>query len=1004
MKAPACWKGGTKLLSLALCICFTAGIGLPAVGEEAQEDPVPEGLARVKTLLKEVKYAEAESLARSLLKDAEARYGAESAEAAGVLEVLVASLVRGGKAREEETLRLAQRALVIRESVHGSHSQPVASAIIYLGIVHYYRGDLQKTRPLWERALAIREKALGPDHPKVAVSLNNLANLLKELGDYEAARPLYERSLAILEKALGPDHPHVAGSLNNLAILLGNLGDYEAARPLHQRALAIREKALGPDHPEVAGSLNNLANLLKELGDYEAARPLYERALAIREKALGPDHPEVAGSLNNLANLLWNLGDYEAARPLHERSLAIYEKALGPDHPDVARSLSNLANLLRDLGDYEAARPLHERSLAIRGKALGPDHPKVAVSLNSLARLLLDQGEEEQAIEASLRAEEISREHLRATSGSLAEREALRYAATRVRGLNVALTIAAGAEASKRWRVWEAGLRSRALVLDEMAGRRRAVLASSEPEVARLRQELDSARRRLVHLTVRGLGDEEPAVYRRLLEGARNAKEAAERALARASVEFRRQQELEQAGLEEVRGMLPEDTALVGFFRYLRHPVAVKEGQAPPEPVASYLAFVLPAGGGEIQVVSLGAARTIDEQVASWAREAGSPHGGEADLRRAGASLRRRIWDPLAEHLEGAEKVLLVPDGALHLVNFAALPVEGGRYLVEEGPLLHVLSAERDLVALAQRSRPGKGLVAVGGPDFEERSLFAALRKDHQETDADEPVARLAQAASYRATRSTRDDFRSLVFAPLPGALREAREVSGLWKRYATEPEDDLRFPLLGEEASETAFRDLATGKRVLHLATHGFYLGGNGEATRGTRGVAGVRPLGAKSPSAPEPPITAFENPLLHSGLALAGANHRRHAGPGEDDGILTAEEIAALDLRGVEWAVLSACETGLGEVQAGEGVLGLRRAFRVAGARTLIMSLWPVEDQATREWMKALYRARLRDGKSTAEAVREASLEILERRRRKGRSTHPFAWGAFIASGDWR
>jgi CHAT domain-containing protein len=144
-------------------------------------------------------------------------------------------------------------------------------------------------------------------------------------------------------------------------------------------------------------------------------------------------------------------------------------------------------------------------------------------------------------------------------------------------------------------------------------------------------------------------------------------------------------------------------------------------------------------------------------------------------------------------------------------------------------------------------------------------------------------------------------------------------------------------------------------------------------------------------------------ENPLLLSGLALAGANRREEAGPNEEDGIATAEEIAALDLTGTEWAVLSACETGVGEVRAGEGVFGLRRAFQVAGARTLIMSLWSVEDEATREWMRALYEARLRDRRDTAESVRAASLRVLRDRRARGGSTHPFYWGAFVAAGDW-
>ena len=145
-------------------------------------------------------------------------------------------------------------------------------------------------------------------------------------------------------------------------------------------------------------------------------------------------------------------------------------------------------------------------------------------------------------------------------------------------------------------------------------------------------------------------------------------------------------------------------------------------------------------------------------------------------------------------------------------------------------------------------------------------------------------------------------------------------------------------------------------------------------------------------------------QNPLVLSGLALAGANHRQAAGPREEDGIVTAEEIAALDLRGVQWAVLSGCETGTGETTAGEGVFGLRRTFRLAGARTVIMSLWPVDDEATRDWMGALYRYRLAKDLATIDAVRKASLDLLAARRAAGLDTHPFYWAGFVAAGDWR
>ena len=186
----------------------------------------------------------------------------------------------------------------------------------------------------------------------------------------------------------------------------------------------------------------------------------------------------------------------------------------------------------------------------------------------------------------------------------------------------------------------------------------------------------------------------------------------------------------------------------------------------------------------------------------------------------------------------------------------------------------------------------------------------------------------------------------------------------------------------------------------MLHLATHGFFLGSTCRpAIGGTRAVGGLAP---RLPSQTNAGLA--DNPLLLSGLALAGANRRAAAAPGDDDGILTGEEVAALNLGGVEWAVLSACDTGLGEVKAGEGVFGLRRAFQIAGARTVIMSLWSVDDDATRVWMRALYEGRLQKHLNTADAMQQASLSVLRARRARGESTHPFYWAGFVAAGDWR
>jgi CHAT domain-containing protein len=407
-----------------------------------------------------------------------------------------------------------------------------------------------------------------------------------------------------------------------------------------------------------------------------------------------------------------------------------------------------------------------------------------------------------------------------------------------------------------------------------------------------------------------------------------------------------------------------------------KHPSTVGEAHEQLKP--AYLAFVMRAGDpGEPAIVPLGAAAAIDDAIARWRKQitavafAGgrSTDRAEIALRRSGTQLRARIWDPLAPHLAGARRIFIVPDGPLHLVNWDALPAaaSGAAYLIEQAPLFHYVSAERDLVLDASRDAPTGAQTDApnGGPPAPRHGLLIV----------DNPVF-----------------DRTSGFDPLPASAREAETIAGIW-RTAHRADGSMDVSRLsGRAATEAEFKRRAANARVLHLATHGFFL-------------SGLRPS------------TDDENPLLRAGFALTGAHRHRSqtagvegpdAGAGEgaggEDGMLTAEEIASLDLSAVEWAVLSACDTGVGEVRAGEGVFGLRRAFHVAGARTVIMSLWAVDDEDALRWMTSVYDRRFRRGAETLEAVRASSLEQLRRRRKTGLSTHPFYWAAFIAAGDWR
>jgi CHAT domain-containing protein len=356
----------------------------------------------------------------------------------------------------------------------------------------------------------------------------------------------------------------------------------------------------------------------------------------------------------------------------------------------------------------------------------------------------------------------------------------------------------------------------------------------------------------------------------------------------------------------------------------------------------------------------------------------------------AGQALRRAIWDPVAADLQGVERIFLVPDGALALVNFDCLPDDAGGYLLETAPLLQLLSSERDLIREQVEPPPGAGLLTTAAPDYDSSAALSS-----------EGVPVAGQGAAARGIPC--GQFRSLWFDPLPGTLAEEKEVARLWLKHgaklgATPPgrHDPEILELVGPAATEQAFKRLSPGHSILHVATHGFFLGAECAARRASAGAAEPDELTESGLMA--------ESPLLLSGLVFAGANLREQAPNSDNDGILTAEEISALNLASVDCVVLSACETGLGKIEAGEGVFGLRRAFQVAGARSLVMTLWAVDDAATTQWMETMFEQRLSKRRTVTAAVRAASLEVLRRRRADGLDTHPYYWGAFVTTGDWR
>jgi tetratricopeptide (TPR) repeat protein len=877
-----------------------------------------------------------------------------------------------------------------------------------LGVVEIGEGNLSGARDLLQRALALREKL----HGNLASTLLNLGIVAEDQYDFAAARDYFERALAVFTKSF-PNSLGIPIVLQNMSSAFYSQGDLASALEYGRRALASAEKKYnGGESSLIAADLILIGNILREQGNFSSAVDYYHRGLDMYEK-LAPGSLNVADGLRELARLERARQNRSLAMEHDRRALELGQKSC-PNSWCVTGILNDLGELAYEQGDLAVAESYLRRAVDIRRKSLGPMHPELARSLNSLALTVAALGRNPEALETALRAENIGAAHLRVSVRTLSERQALAYEGIRASGLDLALTLVADRAENTpaaRGEVLDTVIRSRGLVFDELAARHRSVYKSGDPEVTQLADQLSSARAQLATLVFRGAGDETADEYRKLLDDARNRKEKAERMLAEKSVAFREEQARAQLGLKEIGASLPEGAALVAFVRYARHDLQKPEAnKVAPEPVPSYAAFVLRAGKHEPEFVPLGAAREIERLLATWrsdiARQAEvmniSASASEDTYRRAGAALRRRIWDPLVPGLGNARQVFVVPDAALHLVSLSSLPIGNFQYLVETGPLIHYLSTERDLVPT--QSLHGDGILVVGNPAFDEAGTVVMASRSQSARAA---VATRTPGVLLRGTRSACGTFQTLHFPPLPASQREMENIAALWKQFnAGEGGQTMRgsavqlgggdlLQMTGSDANTAAFEQHAPGKRVLHVATHGFFLEGRCESVVHRRLDPSMRDESVL-------PATA-ENPLLLSGLAFAGANRRSSATPDETDGILTAEEIAGINLEGVDWAVLSACDTGVGEIKVGEGVFGLRRAFQVAGAKTVIMSLWPVEDKTTEQWMGTLYREHFLTGKDTGESVRAASLQILRQRRAKHQSTHPFYWGAFIAAGDW-
>ncbi len=916
-------------------------------------------------------YAKAEPFYERSLAIREKVLGKEHSDVAQSLNNL--ALIYWLQGSYEKVEPLYQRSLAIREKKLGKEHPDVAISLNNLAVLYRAQGSYENAEPFYQRSLIIREKVLGKEHPDVAQSLNNLANLYSDQGYFEKAEPFYQRSLAIMEKLLGKEHPDVAQSLNNLANLYLRQGNYDRAEPLYQRSLAIREKVLGKEHLDVAASLNNLAILYRLKGNYERVETLYQRSLAIAEKVVGKEHPYVATRLNNLANFYSLQRNYNRAKPLYQRSLVIREKELGKEHPKVAQSLNNLANLYSLQENYEQAEPLYQRSLAIREKVFGKEHPDVASSLNNLAIFYWAQGNISRATDFLSRGLTVQEKNLQLIYVMNSEQGKQRYAQLFREQTNNAVSLALQKPSNNSTinkLALTTVLRRKGRVLDAMTDTIQTLRTqlADNPEAKELFDDWLDVQKQLANLVYRGLGKEKIEIYQNQIKQLQTQKEKLENQLSYKSAEFRK--EIQPVELADIQAQIPQDAALVEIYQY--KPFNPKPSKVRKKRVKSRYAVAVLRSSGEPSWVDLDDAATINKSIASLRssliidpsvsnNQSFKKKALEASQKKA-QKLYEQVIAPIRPLLGDARHLLLSPDGQLNLIPFEALYDDDRKEYLVQRYALSYLTSGRDLLRLETTANKTSPPVVFADIDYKQQDINVA-------------------AKTHGIENRRSNDFASLKFERLPATSEEGKQIKKIF------PDTNL---FTGKQATEGVIKEIPT-PNILHLATHGFFL------PEQEKPDVTINDLNQQLD---QPIPLNIENPLLRSGLALAGFNERQNKQTkNSEDGVLTALEVAGLNLRGTQLVVLSGCDTGKGDVRAGEGVYGLRRVLTLAGSQSQLLSLWKVSDEGTKELMVKYY-SKLKQGKGRHQALREVQLELLS----NPEYQHPYYWASFILSGNWK
>ncbi|HOY31527.1 MAG TPA: CHAT domain-containing protein [Bacteroidales bacterium] len=855
----------------------------------------------------------------------------------------------------------------IRKEILGERHPDYAISLNNLAYLYQSMGNYLAAEPLLAEAMNIRKEVQGEKSADYASSLNNLASIYDCLGNFSATEILYIEARNIRKELFGEKNIKYAGSLNNLAYLYTKMGNYFAAEPLFIEAMNIRKEVLGEKHPDYATSLNNLASLYDNMGNYPVAETLFIEAMNIRKEVLGEKHPDYAASLNNLAVLYHKMGNYVAAEPLYVEAMNICKEILGEKHPDYARSLNNLAEFYRAIGKYDAAEPLYLEAKNIFKEVLGEKHPYYAISLNNLAGLYFENSNYPLAEPLYLETIHITLYNIEQQFSFLSEFEKEKYLATVKKNFHTCQSFIIQRKNKNPGITTEAyniELATKGLLLGSGKQMRQSIMRGGDTVSIKIYNHWMSSKGTLSNQY--SLQISKRTLDTRVLEEETNK---LEKELVRISQVYSQGQLLLKTHWEDIFKCLENEEATIEFasFNYYN------KGQKTDSIL--YCALIVRSEYTQPEMVYLFEQKQLDSLMSIPGKDkeiAGNLYSNTGSQINKGTNdnscsgnLYKLIWEPIDSLLQGVKTIYYSPSGSLHKISFAALNTPDNMYLSDKYNLVQ-LGSTREIIKLKTQ----KDYIV----QTDSALVFGGINYNQMYAKVDTAGNKNMLAFSC-GTQIPNDSSRSAIWGYLKGSMKEAKYVDSLFRKNKV-----VTAFYSDSNATEGLFKNIS-GKapRIIHISTHGFFFPDPVKKDM-------VAEIGQQT-------FVFSENPLLRTGLILAGGNNvwaGEEPVMGKDDGILTAYEVSNMDLSNTKLLVLSACQTGLGDIKGNEGVFGLQRAFKMAGVDYIIMSLWSVPDKETTEFMQLFYT-----NCTKKQTIREAFTNAQAKMRKK---YDPYYWAAFV------